>query len=170
MYRSKNSLYYHIRFKNMVDIKADKGSRSWGVSIVQILDRTFWRSNNQCLRFPFFFPQGWHVSKQRWAEQPKNTECITQQPGKFPTNQVFTSIDAWLNFNPILAAYHMILVWLHVFKRAQWREKKKHSKVLQFAWIRNTCKLLRKMEASKTVKKKRYRSVFHLPSKQASPS
>ena len=36
---------------------------------------------------------------------------------------------------------------------SQWREKK-YSKVLQFAWIRNTCKLLRKMEASKTVKKK----------------
>ena len=32
--------------------------------------------------------------------------------------------------------------------------RKKYSKVLQFAWIRNTCKLLRKMEASKTVKKK----------------
>ena len=32
--------------------------------------------------------------------------------------------------------------------------KKTYSKVLQFAWIRNTCKLLRKMEASKTVKKK----------------
>ena len=41
-----------------------------------------------------------------------------------------------------------------MFLRVRNGAKKTYSKVLQFAWIRNTCKLLRKMEASKTVKKK----------------